>query len=406
MECEDLIIGSGLTALGAALGLSPRRRVVVLAGNPPGHFQYYPDSRDTPCAYLGPGGLGQHWHGVIPTPALTQDEFGGEAFVRLFNQFYPHTDPRPHLDEPRLFVPWKPVRPLREWKRLQALRGTRLQWRVESALDIDINSMDATAAAVAVRTAQNTYRAQRVWIAAGCLHTPALLERALQRQLARQCVSDHAIVYLGQVDRAQTPQVAAPTVRRTRDGMWVPARSTPGGEALCTLRPARFGFAQLDAGIAQRAAFGLPAGSAIRKLAAGASPGLISEVLYTRLGMFPAARRQSVYAQVMVHDAHAFDASAGRLLGARHDAIHAGVAAIRLQCPWPGLIASRELQLFLPGIHLHHSLQREILREAGLGRDQASLQIVDASDRDGLGSAHHSFRLMLAAAQRTRRLTA
>jgi hypothetical protein len=404
VDCEELIVGSGLTALGAAIGLAARQ-VVVLAGDAAGGFRYYADSADAPCAHLGPGGLGQYWHGVIPTPAVSRDDNDGAAFAALFMQFYPHTDPRAQLHEPRLFVPWRPIRPLREWPRLQAVRGARLDWRREAALAIELGHADAGAGAVIVRTAQHTYRAQRVWLAAGCLQTPALLQQALHRPLARESVSDHAIVYLGQIDRAQTPEVPAPSVQRTRDGMWVPTTLSSDGNGLCTLRPARFGFAQLDAGIEQRAAFGLPAGSATRKIAAGASPGLIAEALYTRLGLFAGARRQSVYAQVAVRDAYAFDADTGQLGSARLAEIRTATDAMRTQCPWPGLIASRASQLFLPGIHLHHSLQRPALRDAGLGRDAASLQIVDASDRDDIGPAHHSFRLMLAAALRARRLT-
>ena len=406
MDCEELIIGSGLTALGTALGLEPRRRTIVLAGDAAGGFRHYGDFPDAPAAHLGPGGLGQYWHGVIPSPALTGGETDTDAFAALFQYFHPNAGLPTQLNEPRLFIPWRPIRPLREWARLQSARGAQLQWRPESAIAVEPQSADHGPGAVTVRTAQTTYRAQRVWLAAGCLQTPALVQQAVGRALARDSVSDHAIVYLGQIDRAQTPQVAAPAVHRTRDGMWVPAALSTDGTGLCTLRPARFDFAALDAGIGQRAALGLPAGSAIRKIAAGASPGLIAEALYTRLGLFAGARRQSVYAQILAPDAHAFDATAGRLLGSRREAIRTAAEAMQSQCPWPGLLVSRAPQLFLPGIHLHHTLHRPSLREAGLGRDAASLQIVDASDRDDIGPTHHSFRLMLAAATRARRLSA
>ncbi len=414
MDCEELIIGSGLTALGTALGLAPQRRVVVLAGDPTGNFRYYPGTTDTPCAHLGPGGLGQYWHGVIPTPAATRNGGDGgdggdaeaQAFAAWFAHFYPHADPLTRQHESWLFVPWRPIRPLREWPRLRAARGARLEWRSEAALSIELDSERAGPGAVTVRTRDSLIRAQRLWLAAGCLQTPALLQGALRRPVAREFVSDHAIVYLGQVDRARTPQVPAPVVQRTRDGMWVPARLSADGLGLCTLRPARYDFARLDAGIAQRAAFGLPAGSATRKIASGASAGLIAEALYTRLGLFADARLQSVYAQVAVPDAHEFDAGAGTLRQLRTVAVRTAADAIRTHCPWPGLTASLAPELFLPGIHLHHSLLRQPLRDAGVYRDDSSLQIVDASDRDDVGPAHHSFRLMLAAATRARRLTA
>ena len=69
MDSDDIVIGSGLAALGTVLGLlaQPERRIVVLCGPVESSFLYYDDRRTVPCAFLGEGGLGSHWHGVIPT---------------------------------------------------------------------------------------------------------------------------------------------------------------------------------------------------------------------------------------------------------------------------------------------------------------------------------------------------
>ena len=66
LEYDDIVIGSGLSAIGTVLGLPATRRVLVLCGPAESATQYYDSTRRSPCSYLGYGGLGNFWHGVIP----------------------------------------------------------------------------------------------------------------------------------------------------------------------------------------------------------------------------------------------------------------------------------------------------------------------------------------------------
>ena len=85
MVCDDLVIGSGLAALGVVRGLPKGRRIVVVAGQPGVSVRRYDEASGIPCENLGIGGLGAFWHGVIPLTApwpLTPEE--RQAFVDLF----------------------------------------------------------------------------------------------------------------------------------------------------------------------------------------------------------------------------------------------------------------------------------------------------------------------------------
>ena len=243
MDFDEIVIGSGLAALGAVLGLEGRLRVLVLCGPAQGTFSYYDDQRTVPCAYLGEGGLGNDWHGVIPTGLnrnfANADE---EGFASLFARFYPHAEVRSRLGQPWLFVPWRPIRPRRELARVAAERQGRLVLVRETAQRFRIDDTG-----VEITTASGAHRARRVWLAAGALHTPGLLERSLGRRLGRGVVSDHVLCYVGLVQNAATPKVV-----HTRDGIFFPAQYNPVGDALYTLRPARFAFKRLDCGIEQR----------------------------------------------------------------------------------------------------------------------------------------------------------
>lgn len=56
---DDIVIGSGLTALGTVLGLPAGRRILVLAGEASGRFSHYDARGAVPCAFDGMGGLGE-----------------------------------------------------------------------------------------------------------------------------------------------------------------------------------------------------------------------------------------------------------------------------------------------------------------------------------------------------------
>lgn len=385
MDFDDIVIGSGLAALGAVIGLERSRRVLVLGGPREGRFSHY-DARGTvPSSFLGEGGLGNDWHGVIPTG--WRNNFGAgrdDGFAALFRHFYPRSDAQARLGRPWLFVPWRPIRPRFEFARLQQARGERLVLSPELAADFR-----AGAQGVAVNTGTGAHRARRLWIAAGALHTPALLEQSLGAGIARGRVSDHVACYIGQADG-----LAPPRIERSREGAFFQAWHGSDADALYTLRPARFAFRTLDHGIEQRAVFGLPTGSAIAKITRRMSPGLLAEAFFNRFGLFPRAPRYSVYAQVLVRDAYAVD---GTSLRADTAAIRTATDAARAQAPFPGLRPSQRPELSIPGIHLHHSVDLDALARAGVGDPAFPVRVVDASVLREIGPEHHSFKMMLAA---------
>lgn len=387
MDFDDIVIGSGLAALGATIGLAASRRVLVLCGPREGRFSHY-DARGTvPSSFLGEGGLGNDWHGVVPTGWRHNFGAGSDAgFTALFHHFYPRSDARGRLGQPWLFVPWRPIRPRVEFARLCRLRGERLVLSPELAQDFRVD-----ARGVEVRTAAGAQRARRLWVAAGALHTPMLLERSLGRGIARGRVSDHVACYIGQADG-----LAAPRIERTREGAFFQAWHGVNADALYTLRPARFAFRTLDHGIEQRAVFGLPTGSAIAKITRRMSPGLLAEAFFNRFGLFPTAPRHSIYAQVLVRDAYTIGGD-GTLLQANDAAIRAATDAARAQAPFAGMRPSLRPELSIPGIHLHHSVDLEALARAGLGDASFPVRVIDASVLREIGPEHHSFKMMLAA---------
>jgi hypothetical protein len=396
MDVENIVVGSGLAALGAVMGLLVKDNapITVLCGPQTNQFSYYDARQTVPCAFLGAGGLGSHWHGVIPTGWHHVFEGATQAgFVTLFEQFYPRADIQKHLGQARIFVPWKPIRPFEHLERLAKRHAARLHLVHEPALQISMND----ARGLVTTPSGTTYRARRVWVAAGALHTPALLATTFGEAIQRDCASDHVFCYVGQVDGH-----AKPLLNYCRDGIFFPAVYDAQVTALYTVRPARFAFSKLDFGIEQRAVFGLPTGNAVAKIMKRLSPGLLVEAFYNRFGWFGGSKTHSVYAQVAVPDAYFVPAKKlgqppTQPLTARLDSIKLLTDAARLAQPFGPLRQSQRREIYLPGMHVHHTLDLPYANRCGINAPESAIQVVDASVLEHIGPHHHSFKMMLAA---------
>ncbi len=391
---DEVIVGSGLSALGTILGIPDNRRTLVLCGQHTGYFEYYNASSPTPCAYHGLGGLGESWHGVIPMAWRTAELPVEEViFKKIFRHFYPNTDIDRCLHSKQLFVPWRPIRPARELSIIQQQRKSALRLVHESVSSLRRNEQDIT-----VVTATGEYTAKRVWLAAGPLHTPRIISQSIGTDISRGTVSDHVVCYLGQVDSFAATK---PTI--TKSGVLFPAFYGESTSTLYTLRPARFSFKTLDAGIEQRAAFGLPTGGVIRKLFRSMSPGLLSEAIYNRTGLFSQASCYSLYAQIHVPDAYEFTKSRYPLKPIRSAIDTAIVKATHMQ-PFNNVSHSKRKDIFLPGIHLHSSIDAKALSAHDIDTPKSAVQIVDASAISSIGPEHHSFRVLCNATRRATEL--
>ncbi|MEY4764749.1 MAG: hypothetical protein RI907_1422 [Pseudomonadota bacterium] len=381
---DHIIVGSGLSALGAAMAISPQASLLVLAGEPQGQFTYYDASGAVPCSFGGAGGLGNAWHGVIPM------NLGGRlavadtaAYAAFLEQFYPGA-PRTQLGSDQLFVPWHPIRPLDHWGPMRQARGERLTWVEASALHI-AREGDL----MAVRASNgSSLRCRRLWLAAGATRTPFLLERSFGQGIARPFISDHALCYVGLVQDRRAPRVS-----QQRQGVFFEAFYNAARDTLYTRRPARFAYRKLDFGIEQRAVFGMPTGTAVAKIAKRLSPGLLAEAFFNKFGVFAQANTYSIYAQRVVEDAYQFSDTAQPLKACLAN-IQAETQAAREQAPFAGLTPSKRNDLYIPGIHLHNSIQPGALASLGINQPGASIHVVDPSVVRNIGPEHHSFKVM------------
>lgn len=394
MPYDDIIIGSGLSALGVALGLRGKgRRVLVLAGAESG-FRHYP-AANVPAARNGRGGMGSYWHGVIPLSLRHRPTgFDDDHWTRLAQYFYPGADMGARIGNEQYFVPRRPIRPAEYFARL--LSEGAIEIVDDDAMRLEVTEGNTPHC---VKTVGQDFAGRNLWLCAGALGTPGILTRSGLIAARARSVSDHVIGYAGQLAASDESRVMMATVLRDREGVFFPFRFGGGGDHFFTLRPARFDFAPLDAGIAKRAIFGLPANRVVSGIAGHMSPGLIAEALYNKLGLFPHARRYSVYFQTVVFDAYLLDEDGGLSLTSQGTS-KAAIEQARAAVPFANVLPSRQPDLYIPGIHLHGSLTREECERFGPGRRYNSLHVADASALRDIGPEHHSFAMMAAAFSR------
>ena len=387
MVFDDIIIGSGLSALAVAIGLPTGRRILVHTGPTEGRLIEYPQMDGVPCQYLGHGGLGNYWHGVIPYPGVQGgDNESQPDFASLFAEFYPAAARQLAKSAPALFIPRSPIRPRLHWERLLKSRDLTIKPAIVSRVDL-------AGAGAAVTADGQRYEARRVWCCAGALETPRLLTRSFGAVLSTGHVSDHVIISLG---LARRDAGIRPQLCRGPEGYFMKPVDSPDRDLLLTARPARFGFARLDGGIERRAVFGLPTKSILQRLLQAPDPGLVSEALFNKFGLFPIATLYNLYAQLRVRDCYTLEVSTAKI-AVRPEIVRQATDRARqiVGNLMPQLEPSRRPELYIPGIHLHRTIDLKAAQASGIGSATSPVRIADASVLDDIGGAHHSFGMMV-----------
>jgi hypothetical protein len=387
VEFDEIIVGSGLTALAVALGLDKRKKVLVLTGSPSNEVVTYGHNTNTPLFFDGFGGLGNFWHGVIPLHETKRNS--DTSFEHLFKYFYKDVEISSKIGTNTLFVPRRPIRPQTFWKRLEP----DLVLCHEKVSKIQQNSRR-----LVVRTsAGNVFQTKRIWLAAGAIGTPNLLYHSFGEPFAHNFASDHFICYLGQIERDNVPHYFQNAVKFSRGGYFINAQLQ--NNALLTVKPARFDYRILDKGIEQRQVFGLPTGNAISKIFQSTSFGLISEALFNKFGLFGDSDIYSVYGQFRVKDAYDFDVI-NRGVCLRQQNVLQTISKIRDELAITGLRRSNRPDLFIRGIHVHGTIREENIQDKRIKVGNSEINIVDASATRNIGSLHHSFGMMVDAFHR------
>jgi len=370
----------------------------VLTGGKEDTINHYDTSSKIPCQNLGFGGLGSYWHGVIPMHSSDTLPAVSEALIAdLFRIFYPREELGNLTNSSWLFVPYRPIRPKPHWIKLEdSLSGNlRLAHTVAQKIYIDNGKWVVVADGQYLRT-------HRLWLAAGALGSPAILEQSEEYSSATLTgVSDHLILYAGQVNRKVHSHIASPQVKHTASGYWMRSSADFGDLGLITTKPARFAYKTLDQGIEQRSAFGLPTSGIIKKVISAGSLGFIAESVFNKFGLFPNSEILSVYAQIRVESGFR-RLPGGRGVQADEARILSCIQNFRENLNQLELTLSRRSDLYIRGIHMHGTIDARILRSFEINTDASNCVIVDSSVIDDIGPEHHSFRLMVRAFERAR----
>ena len=369
---EHCIIGSGVSALGAALGLLDQGvQDLCLIADPRDELQYYAPIQI--LRYLGVGGTSRYWHGVIPTrPDIAWRR-------QIFTRFFDHRADIWSADN--LFVPKTPLR-----------TGSQLR----NLLSPD-QQLSATAAHIALRgdvfevTTQDgeSLLTRKVWCAAGVIGSLGILSRSgfCSHSVV---LGDHICGFLGMLTAPQAEILVGRAVAADRgpDGYSVPCRFSEDGRTLFTLRPAKFEMRDPYRQNRGGPKFAIGRRQMIWDLVKSRSFGRLSEAVALKMGIGFQASMYAVHFQHECLTAHICDGKTETLLPI-YDPVSVADQVTKTAADLEVGLGLVPQQHFYYGTHLFGA--------QGLSGLPQGLHVVDATMTPTIGGGHHSFTQLVQA---------
>ena len=388
MFYDDLVIGSGLTALSVVMGLDESKRVLVLGGRQSTTLIYYPKNGNIPFLNLASGGLGNFWHGVIPLfDNVYFQNYQKDRKVNFLRKFYTKIIFSDSELKNGIFVPYFPIRPRKHFKKILA-KNRNLEY-----FNTEADKFQVIGNKIVVDSGGRKFFCKRLWIAAGTLCTARLLECSGFQSLTNKHLSDHFIIYLGQIRKNELSCDKIIKIKQNKYGYsFIPFLRNDS--ILVTARPAFFDYKKLDYGISQRQVFGLPTGSMITKLLKTSSPGLICESIFNKTGQLSNANLYNIYAQVNVKNSFTRTNKTFELKQ-NTEVIKNQLINISHSIITPDFVPTQLSENFFPAIHLHGSVDKDnAIEKLNINNSDSNIYIVDPSIAADLGPEHHIFKFM------------
>lgn len=363
---DHCIIGSGVSALGAALGLIEQgERDLCLISDPRDQLQYYFPIQI--LRYLGVGGTSRYWHGVIPTrPDIASRR-------EMFTRFYDHRADIWSTDH--LFVPKIPLS-----------SGLRLR----NLLSAD-QKRSATVAYISLRgdlfevTMEDgeSILTHKVWCAAGVIGSLGILCRSGFSGYSA-VLGDHICGFLGMLTAPQAEILVGRAVAADRgpDGYSVPCRFSEDGRTLFTLRPAKFEMRDPCRQNRGGPKYAIGRRQLLWDLIKSRSVGRLSEALALKMGIGFKATVYAVHFQHECQTAHICDGKTETLLPI-YDPVSVANQVTKAATYMDVGLGPVPQQQFYYGTHLFGA--------QGLSGLPQGLHVVDSTMTSTIGGGHHSF---------------
>ncbi|MEM8858758.1 MAG: hypothetical protein AAGD96_10585 [Chloroflexota bacterium] len=372
-EIDVAIVGSGLAALGAAwaasdLGLSP-----TVFSDDRNEIEFYNPSQI--LRVLGLGGTTKHWHGVVPFKPH-EDEL-----IHILERSYGPLDL--DLQADRLFVPKLPLRSRNFFSKIEGLRI--LNTCVEDIMKEDDG-------AVLSLSDGELFRPKLIVLAAGVLGTLDLLQKA---NLAPNqiLIGDHICGFVGMIKRDRLERILQTKLqaKKTNSGYHVPCKTSLDGRILFTFRPAKWEMKSPQKQIRGGPKFAASRKKVMFDLVRSASFGRLAEAVALKTGFGFSADTYAIHFQAECKNCHKYT-HGDRLepiFEAKEIAAHVCEQAAKIF----GISALPDQEFYF-GTHLFgaQALDTDKLRNT---------IIVDSTDQESIGGAHHSMRQMARAYTRT-----
>jgi|APSaa5957512535_1039671.scaffolds.fasta_scaffold32666_2 hypothetical protein len=370
IKTDYVVIGSGLSALGAVMKLEKEGKKFLVIGSETRVFDRYPNQQLISSMEFG--GASNYWHGVIP---LMENSL---EFLEIFKRFYSFTPIQ--SDKVNLFIPRRPISSKQFLPRDNVI--TQEVLRISES-DIDEYMLELSDGSCVV--------SKKVIIACGVRYSHKLLLASGLIKKGPAYINDHISGYIGNIKKEKIIELLGQEnlVVRNSKGYIVKAILDEENDILFTFRPALFEMKKERNQLRGGPIYGSKNKiSIVYNLLVNFRIGRLIEAVALKYGFWPNSENYSIHFQVPCSKVHSYVNGAWNV-DSNFNELGKKVAQVAKQRGF-NLSRAFEKQLFYYGNHLFN-----LQVDKTPSHLWNNLVIVDASNVEKIGGTHHSFRQII-----------
>lgn len=297
---DHVVVGMGMSALGVLEGLSNDDTLSILVidiSNSEDEI-YYKNDSSFKFGKIGDGGNSDLWHGVISKITNLELVNYDESFDLLFNLYYPGV-PKTNFDS-FSFIPFRPLRPKKIIK-------DKFNGKIEILYDC-LRYFEYNENYVELYFVNKTVSTSKLWLCTGSQGTLKVLNQSKVLKEAEYYLDEHLVGYFGQ---SKTGTISSDNkvifTRKGHSKRFVTVKQEGVRSMYLNIRPAHFGFKNLQYASKFRSFFGQSTKIIILRLLSLLNPALMIEALYNKFGVAFSSSINNIVGHVEIERSIRFD---------------------------------------------------------------------------------------------------
>jgi hypothetical protein len=301
---DHVIVGMGISALGVleALCKNESLDVLVVDYNDNEDDYYYFDFLKRKFGKSGNGGNSDLWHGVVSKLKYQSNEYYDKYFDYFLKLYYPEISSS-ELNT-KSFIPHRPMRP-------KKIISTKFKDKC-NFYNSKLLKFEYSEGGTILYFSNAKLKTGKLWMCAGVQGTLKVLNESKCLSRRKYYIDEHFVGYFGQIKTLGRTYLD--TVTYCDSGHlkeFITIKESHGLSMYLNVRPAHFGFKNINYAAKFRGFFGRKSSSIVVGLLYKLNPGLILEAMYNKFGLTLPASLFNVVGHVEIIKSLVYDVPSG-----------------------------------------------------------------------------------------------